>query len=456
MVAKIDESEALGEIKSLALTVSTAVLLLVLTSTAFMLAWLRQMKSRQVIQDLKLEIESSQLAATIDAIPDVLFEMDVNGHFYQVLDKNDPLLTTTVDLLLNHTVMDVMPREQGEVFMAALNEALEKGSSHGTQLCLNATQGPSWFGLSVARKATLPGEVPKFIVLSRNITLQKQAESELLLHRDHLEEIVAERTAESVKARVEAERASQAKSIFLTNMSHELRTPMHAILSFSSMGSERSKDAEDDTTKKLHQYFDRITQSGNRLLMFVNDLLDLSKLEAEKMVLDIRRNDLHKIVTEVCDEMLLVAERKQITLDCQAVPAALMVNCDRVRLGQLLSNLLSNAIKFSPVMSTVSVSAELTEIPGRRTEDAARPGVIVRVTDEGVGVPSSELDTIFDKFVQSTKTATGAGGTGLGLAICREIIALHGGDIHAENNAEHGASLIFTLPLDQSQGSSNE
>lgn len=91
--------------------------------------------------------------------------------------------------------------------------------------------------------------------------------------------------------------------------------------------------------------------------------------------------------------------------------------------------------------------AEPIEIPGRRTGDANHAGVVVRVRDEGVGIPIDELEAVFDKFVQSSRTVTGAGGTGLGLSICREIIELHGGAIHAERNLERGTSLVFTLPL---------
>ncbi len=440
MVTKIDRQEALREIQQLGMAVSVAMLLVLLASTAIMWGWLKQMQSQQIITDLKLVTESNQLAATIEAIPDLLFEMDIEGRYFAVHDSNDRLLAQPAAHLLNRTVYEVMPSEQADAVMLALQVAAEKGSSRGTRISLKTPGGSSWFELSVARKQTPPGQTQRLIVISRNITGQKRAEAELELHREHLQEMVAQQTSEAVKARIEAERANQAKSIFLANMSHELRTPMHAILSFASLGSERSKDVDDAQVQKLHQFFDRITQSGNRLMTFLNDLLDLAKLEAGKMVLGVGSCDMQKVIGDVCDELKLVAEVRGVELDHSSVKSGLNVICDRIRIGQVLGNLVSNAVKFSPAMSTVHIRSEETTLPG------GHPAIAIRVEDEGLGIPADELEIIFDKFVQSTKTSTGAGGTGLGLSICREIVALHGGTIRAENNAERGASFIFTLP----------
>lgn len=277
--------------------------------------------------------------------------------------------------------------------------------------------------------------------------VRRVMETELKSHHDQLEAVVAERTAEAVRARGEAERANYAKSVFLANMSHELRTPLHAILSFSDLGKSRSVDSADPAIQKLHQHFDRISDSGHRLMALFNDLLDLAKLDAGKMSLHARPNNLKEMITKACKAFELLAEDKAIKLDFESVPSGIVVRCDRDRIGQVMDNLLSNAIKFSPAGSTVTVTAEPIEIPGRRTGDANHAGVVVRVRDEGVGIPIDELEAVFDKFVQSSRTVTGAGGTGLGLSICREIIELHGGAIHAERNLERGTSLVFTLPL---------
>ncbi len=280
-----------------------------------------------------------------------------------------------------------------------------------------------------------------------DITEKKHAETELLRHRAHLEELVLERTSEAVDARKEAERANEAKSLFLANMSHELRTPMHAILSFSELGLEKTKESATPIAK-LREYFDYIHQSGNRLLALLNDLLDLSKLEAGKMLLHTSPHDLRTLIQQVVGEISILASNKAIVLDTGAVPANLVVACDGARIGQVLNNLLSNAIKSSSPSGTIRISASPVDLPGRGEGDNLL-AVLLRVEDEGCGIPEDDLENIFDKFVQSSKTRSGSGGTGLGLSICREIIELHGGTIYAENNPEGGASLIFTLPVEQ-------
>lgn len=283
-----------------------------------------------------------------------------------------------------------------------------------------------------------------------DITERKSIEAELILYRDHLEELIEARTSELVKAQLEAERANKAKSLFLANMTHELRTPMHAILSFSQLGQEKTALSEVPVAK-LREYFDYIANSGERLLALLNELLDLSKLESGKMVMQSNRHDMVKLVRKSVDELAILAQKKEIAIDVGDMPPDLSVRCDGSRIGQVIDNLLSNAIKFSPPSSTIRISVSRTELPGRRAGDERRSGVIVKVQDEGVGIPPDELEDIFDEFVQSSKTANGSGGTGLGLSICRQIVVLHGGSICAENNPDRGASLIFTLPIELSE-----
>ncbi|GAB3258924.1 PAS domain S-box protein [Chitinimonas naiadis] len=233
------------------------------------------------------------------------------------------------------------------------------------------------------------------------------------------------------KAKELAETANRAKSEFLANMSHELRTPMHAVLSFAELGERRSQDTG---AEKLQHYFGRIRQSGQRLLQILNDLLDLSKLEAGKMSYQMQSLDVTPIVAEVADEFLPLARERGITLETVLGEALPRVKGDALRLIQVLRNLLSNGIKFSPAGSTVHLHAW--------HEDGQ---VILAVDDEGVGIPAEELAVIFDKFIQSSKTKTGAGGTGLGLAISREIVEAHGGAIRAENRPGGGARFVLSL-----------
>ncbi|MBL8534307.1 MAG: HAMP domain-containing histidine kinase, partial [Betaproteobacteria bacterium] len=243
-------------------------------------------------------------------------------------------------------------------------------------------------------------------------------------------------------AKEAAEEASRAKSEFLANISHELRTPMHAILSFAKLGQNRSGDGA--AVNKAPLYFQRIRTSGERLMRLLNDLLDLSRLEAGKMPYEIRYWNLHEIASEVLWEFTELARAKSVTIDIPGPSGDTDLYCDAARVGQVVRNLVSNALKFSPNGSTVRVAVESatgTEMGGESTPDA----VTLSVSDEGQGIPADELETVFDKFVQSSKTKSGAGGTGLGLSICREIVAHHAGRIWAENG-ERGVVFRVWLP----------
>ncbi len=266
----------------------------------------------------------------------------------------------------------------------------------------------------------------------------------LLIHR--LANICAATQAkqEIMQAKLNADRANQSKSEFLANMSHELRTPMHAILSFASMGEEKVFDAKPE---KLQQYFSRISESGQRLLALLNDLLDLSKLEAGAVQCHFKPNNVVKIVDTVLQEMSALIKDKKVTVihDNEEVDARAV--CDSEKIMQVVRNLLSNAIKFTPAGRRIFLQYSPSTVPAAKSTRQI-PALALRVIDQGIGIPEDELSSVFDKFVQSSKTKTGAGGTGLGLAICREIIDRHEGIISASNNEYGGATFEIKIPVD--------
>ena len=250
-----------------------------------------------------------------------------------------------------------------------------------------------------------------------------------------------------------AELANRAKSEFLANMSHELRTPMHAILGFSSLGSNKVGTAANE---KIAGYFTRINESGQRLLYLLNDLLDLSKLEAGRMDFEFSENDLQESINIIADELTPLFLQRCLTVDIEPSSVSTHAIYDKERIEQVIRNLLSNAIKYTPDNMSVLIYFEETLLYSKEdpSEEAAIPAISVSIMDQGTGVPEGELETVFEKFVQSSKTESGAGGTGLGLSISKEIIEGHGGSIRAQNSINGGGAIFtFSLPRKKSTNS---
>jgi len=247
-------------------------------------------------------------------------------------------------------------------------------------------------------------------------------------------------------AKNKAETANRMKSEFLANMSHELRTPMHAILSYASIGKGKIDHA---ATDKLKTYFDRISASGHQLMLLINDLLALSKLEAGNVDLSLDEHDLHPILADTILEFNSECSKKSLTIDLMPADITTVANFDQLEIKHVVDHLLTNAVKFSPEGALIGISLTHGSFTAESGEQVV--GLCCHIEDQGPGIPNAELETVFEKFYQSSRTKTNAGGTGLGLSICLEIIQAHHGSIWVENLPSGGSRFSFLLPETQAE-----
>ncbi len=239
------------------------------------------------------------------------------------------------------------------------------------------------------------------------------------------------------------EEASRHKSEFLANMSHELRTPLSSIIGFAEL---LLGNGYGPLTERQARFLWNIRQSGDHLLQLINDILDLSKVEAGKLTLESQPLE----VAEALEDILVVgrglASKEGQTVDTQIAPGLPPIWADPIRFKQICFNLLSNAVKFTPQGGHVTVSVR--ELPGPIPSDQASC-VEFRVTDTGIGIRAEDLPRLFREFVQLEATATKRHeGTGLGLALTKSLVELHGGRIWAESAGEgQGSTFTVLLPL---------
>lgn len=258
------------------------------------------------------------------------------------------------------------------------------------------------------------------------------SEAELRRHRDNLSELVTEQTADLLAAKEAAEMARVLQREFLLNISHELRTPLHAIGSYAQLGQERAARLPPE---KIGDYFARILQSGERLGALIDELLDLSALDAGRVRPVLQPCDLRELLAGVEQEQHAAAQAHRIRFAHTYACANPTAEIDPELLRKALRHLYANAIKYSAPDSTVEVAL-----------DEAPDALCLALRDRGPGIPDGEEEHIFHRFVQSSATRTGAGGAGAGLAIVRQIVELHGGAIRAANRTDGGAEFALTLP----------
>jgi PAS domain S-box-containing protein len=305
----------------------------------------------------------------------------------------------------------------------------------------------------------------KFVVFISDITERKKAEEILKGYSSSLEREVAERTKEIADAnlelqavnkelklrRQEAESANKAKSDFLANMSHELRTPLNSIIGFSEAMID---DLAGPVTDAQKNYLKDIAESGNHLLSLINDILDLSKVEAGKMELELAEFNLSDLIDGSLVMFKEKAMKHNIKLKAGVEEGIANIKADERKIKQVLFNLLSNAMKFTPDAGSVHVHARKVarEEKEETADDSASPlgadFVEISVADTGTGISPEDQKRLFQPFQQLESTYTKKyAGTGLGLNLCKQFVELHGGRIWIESEVGKGSRFAFVIPV---------
>ncbi len=318
---------------------------------------------------------------------------------------------------------------------------LERGDSWKGEFFNRRKDGSLFIEFAVIAPIRQPdGKVTHYVAVKEDITEKKRLGEELDKYRFHLEEVVEERTLQLAEARLQAETANIAKSSFLANMSHEIRTPMNAIIGLTHL----LRNSE--PTQRQLDRLDKIDTAAEHLLSLINDILDLSKIEAGKMDLEDTDFTLGTVLESVRSMIAATARSKNlaVSIDCAALP--LWLSGDPTRVRQALLNYAVNAVKFTE-RGHIALRARLLEEQGN--------ALLIRfeVEDSGIGIAADKLPGLFQAFEQSdTSTTRKYGGTGLGLAITRRLAELMGGEVGLASEPRSGSTFWFTARLKRGHG----
>ncbi len=348
-----------------------------------------------------------QVQSILKAIPDLLFEVGLDGCYHDYHSPRSEVLAVSCETLLGRRVSDILPATAAAVCLHALQEADARGFTSGQTFALTLDGEEKWFELSIARKEGEYPDGPRFVVLSRDIT-----------------------------GRVVAEAANRAKSSFLANMSHEIRTPLNAITGMAHL-IRRAGGLPADQTERL----DKLEAAGEHLLELINAILDLSKIEAGKFELEELPLQVESILGHVVSILHERARAKHLNLIIEVHDLPRHLLGDPTRLQQALLNYAANAVKFTEA-DTITLRARVVE------ETAEEALLRFEVQDMGIGIAPDILPKLFTAFEQADNTTTRKyGGTGLGLAITRKLARLMGGDAGVTSTPGSGSTFWFTARL---------
>lgn len=388
----------------------------------------------------KAQAESSaKLRAIFETLHDLVWLKDAQGVYLACNPMFERFFGAKEAEIVGKTDYDFVEKELADFFRTNDDKAINEGKTTTNEEWIIFADDNSKALLETVKTPMLDvnGRLIGVLGIGRDITERKQAEAELKQHRDHLEKLVEERTLALVVAKEAAEAANIAKSTFIATMSHELRTPLNAILGFSELMS-RDESASESQKETLAI----INRSGAHLLSMINDVLDISKIEAGRLDVDIQAFDLIKLLNGIGEMISVRAVSKQLDFTVNlAADMQRFIKSDSGKLRQVLINLLGNAVKFTKTGEVILRA---------HTEPFSSPDsllLIIEVIDSGVGIPENKLNELFKPFVQLVQENADVKGTGLGLAISKSLIELMGGTVSINSTLGQGSTFKIELPV---------
>jgi PAS domain S-box-containing protein len=353
--------------------------------------------------------------ALIEQMSDAVVVLDERRRIVDVNPAALRLIGRSADEVFGRRVIEIMP-EQSE--LVARFSTIEYAT---TTISVDRGQGLEYYDLRISPVRGREGRVTGRLFVMRNVGEQKRVEQELQ------------------KAKEAAEEASKAKSAFLANMSHELRTPLNAIIGYSEMLQE-----ELDGDQHSRSDLERISGAGKHLLALINDILDISKIEAGRMELSMEQVSLQPLLEKVIATIKPLAQQRDNSLTVQIDSAIPPLTADPFRLEQILLNLLSNAVKFTQ-NGQIELTATMVSDP---TKEELTGRLHIAVRDTGIGITPEQMGRLFQPFAQADSSTTRQyGGTGLGLAISRSFARMMEGDIVVESSPGVGSTFTVILPV---------
>jgi PAS domain S-box-containing protein len=369
----------------------------------------------------------------IESLPGILYLYNEQGHFLRWNQNFERLSGYSGAEIATMHPLDFSPPEERRSLEERIKEVFARGNS-----CIEASfmnrQGETTPYYFTGQRILFDDQVC-LVGMGIDISERKQAEQALRILNENLEHKVADRTRELQAALVRAEAADQLKSSFLATMSHELRTPLNSIIGFSGiMLQGLAGPLNPEQTKQLGM----VRTSSRHLLELINDVLDLSKIEAGQVEVRAEPVDLRELIDRVIALARPLADKKGLALSAKVSPEVGEIVSDRRRVEQILLNLVNNALKFTE-QGGVTVTAAVSP-----------PAVCLRVADTGIGIKPEDLEKLFQPFRQiDTRLAREHDGTGLGLVICRRLATLLGGEISVSSEWARGSEFTMSLPLEK-------